>query len=69
MVVAQIFSKTTVCNTEQQVRMLSQFIPLDAKIKDLTEDLYYKVFYDCISYGYSEETLYSINATFRKINY
>lgn len=64
---AQNFSKTTVRNTEQHVRMLSQFIPLDTKIKDMTEDLYYKVFSDCREHGYSEETIHSINATFRKL--
>lgn len=47
--------------------MLSQFIPLDTKIKDMTEDLYYKVFSDCRGHGYSEETIHSINATFRKL--
>lgn len=64
---AQNFSKTTIRNTEQQVKMLCQFIPMDTKIKDMTEDLYYKVFADCRKHGYSEETIHSINATFRKL--
>lgn len=64
---AQNFSPTTVRNTEQQLRMIGQFLPLETKIKDITEEIYYKVFSDCREYGYSEETLHSINATFRKL--
>lgn len=65
--VTQNFSKTTIRNTEQQVRMLSQFLPLETKVKDITEDVYFKVFSDCREYGYSDETIHSINATFRKL--
>lgn len=64
---AQNFSITTVRNTEQQIKMISKFLPLDTKIKDITEEVYYKVFSDCREHGYSEETIHSINATFRKL--
>src|SRR5699024_1141279 len=32
-----------------------------------TEDVYYKFASDCREYGYSDESLHSINATFRKL--
>lgn len=64
---AQNFSPITVKNTEQQLRMIGQFLPLETRIKDITEEIYYKVFSDCREHGYSEETLHSINATFRKL--
>ena len=49
------------------MRMIYQFLPEDTKIKDITEDVYYKFASDCREYGYSDESLHSINATFRKL--
>ncbi len=63
----QNFSPLTVKNTEQYMNMIYQFLPAGTRLKDITEDGYYKLLADCRSHGYSEETLHSINATFRKM--
>ena len=63
----QNFSPVTIRNTEQQMKMIYQFLPKETKLKDITEDVYYKLSADCRNHGYSEETLHSINATFRKM--
>ena len=63
----QNYSPVTINNTEQQMRMIYQFLPEDTKIKDITEDVYYKFASDCREHGYSDESLHSINATFRKL--
>lgn len=63
----QNYSVVTLRNTEQQMDMIYKFIPKDTKLRDITEDVYYKFSADCRAYGYSEETLRSINATFRKM--
>ena len=47
--------------------MIYQFLPEDTKLKDIDEDVYYKFCSDIRKHGYSDETLYSINATFRKM--
>lgn len=60
-------SPVTIQNTEQHLRMISQFIPLETRIKDITEDTYLKFCADIRLHGYAEETLYSLNATFRKL--
>lgn len=66
----QNFSPVTIKNTKQHMNMIYQFLPANTKLKDITEDVYYKLSADCRNHGYSEETLHSINATFRKmINY
>lgn len=63
----QNYSPVSISNTEQQMRMIYQFLPEDTKLKDITEDVYYKFSADCRQHGYSDETLHSINATFRKM--
>lgn len=65
--VGQKYSPNTIKNTEQQMKMIYQFLPAQTKLKDITEDVYYKLSADCRNHGYSEETLHSINATFRKM--
>lgn len=60
-------SPVTIRNTEQYLRMISQFIPLETRVKDITEDAYLKFCSDIRMYGYSEETLYILNATLRKL--
>ncbi len=64
---AKPFSPVTLRNTEQHMQMIYQFLPRDTKLKDITEEVYYKFSADCRKHGYAEETLYSINATFRKM--
>lgn len=63
----QNFSPVTIDNTQQHCRMIYQFLPKDTKLKDITEDVYYKLSADCRAHGYSDESLSSINATFRKL--
>jgi integrase len=60
-------SPVTIKDTQQHLKMISQFIPLETRIKDITEDTYMKFCSDIREYGYSEETLFSLNATFRKL--
>lgn len=63
----QDFSPVTINNTTQQMQMIYQFIPKDTKLKDIDEDVYYKFCADIRKHGYADETLSSINATFRKM--
>lgn len=61
------YSKVTIRNTEQHMNMIYQFLDKDTKLKDITEETYYELASKCRTYGYSDETLHSINATFRKL--
>lgn len=63
----QDYSPVTIDNTSQHMNMIYQFLPADTKIKDISEDVYYKFCSDVRSHGYSDETIRSINATFRKL--
>lgn len=60
-------SPVTIRNTQQHLRMISQFIPLDTKMKDISEDVYLEFCSKIRKHGYSEETLRSINASLRKL--
>lgn len=64
---AQDYSPVSISNTEQHLEMLSQFISLDVKLKDLNETIYEKLCADLRDHKYSDETLRSLNATFRKL--
>ena len=63
----QDFSPVTIDNTEQHMAMIYQFLPEETKLKDITEEVYYKFCSDIREHGYADETLRSINATFRKL--
>ena len=63
----QNFSPKSVKNTASHLNMLYQFIPKETRMKDITEGMYEKVMSDVRKHGYSEETIYNINATFRKL--
>ncbi len=63
----QNFSPVSIKNTRQQIRMVYRFVPATTKLKDIDEEVYYKFCSDIRKYGYSEETIHSINATFRKM--
>lgn len=63
----QGFSPVTISNTEDHMKMIYQFIHKDTKLKDITETIYLKFCSDIKSHGYADETLHSINATFRKL--
>ena len=66
----QNFSPVTIKNTANFMTMIYQFVPASTKLKDINEDVYYKFCANIRSQGYSEETLFSLNTTFRKvINY
>ncbi len=60
-------AKVTVRNTKQQYNMLIQFIPKETLLKNITDDVYYDCFSKIRKHGYSEETIHSLNACFRKL--
>ena len=59
----QDFSPVTINNTEQHMNMIYQFLPGETKLKDITEEVYYKFCSEVRDHGYADETLRSINAT------
>ena len=61
------YSVVTVRNTEQQLRMIYQFIPQETKLKNITGDVYTDLIAKARAKKYSEETLHNINACFRKL--
>lgn len=63
---AQDYSKMTIKNTEYYVKMLSEFISPDTRIEDITEEVYEELFSKCRD-KYSDETIKTLNATFRKL--
>lgn len=60
-------SKVTIRNTQQQYNMLIQHIDKNIKLKDITEDVYYNLFVNIKDKKYSDETIHSLNACFRKL--
>lgn len=63
----QGFSPVTISNTEDHMKMIYQFIHRDTRLKDITEQVYLQFCSDIKNHGYADETLHSINATFRKL--
>lgn len=63
---AQNFSPTTIRNTDQQLQAISKYLPLDTKLKNLNEEVYYQLF-DRLRKDYSEETIHTLNGAFRKL--
>ena len=63
----QNFSPVTIKNTNNFMEMIYKFIPSNTKLKDIDEDVYFKFCADIRANGFSEETLFSLNTTFRKI--
>lgn len=64
---ANQFSKSSVKNTRQQYKMISKFWSPDVKLEHITEENYMELISKCKAYGYSEETIYNINACLRKL--
>ena len=64
---ASKFSPMTIRNTWQQFRMIQKFWSPELAIEDITEEQYLKLIANCRAYGYSEETVWNINACVRKI--
>lgn len=63
----QNFSPITIKNATYFMTMIYKFLPASTKLKDIDEDVYYKFCADIRGQGYSEETLFSLNSTFRKV--
>ena len=61
------FSVVTIRNTEQQLRMIYQFLPPETKLKNITGDVYSDLIAKARAKKYAEETLHNINACFRKL--
>lgn len=64
---ANNYSQASVRNTKQQYNMITKFWSPEAKLKYITEDTYLELISRCRAYGYSEETVYNINACLRKL--
>lgn len=62
----QGYSLVTIRNTTQHYNVITRFLPKETKVKDITEEIYLDVMLECKKAGYSEESLHSLNATFRK---
>ncbi|MEY8396509.1 site-specific integrase [Lachnospiraceae bacterium 45-P1] len=65
--IGQNFSPVSIKNTANFMTMIYKVIPENTKLKDIDEDVYYKFCASIRSAGYSEETLFSLNTTFRKV--
>lgn len=63
----QNYSPVSINNTKDQMAMIYQFLDSKTRLKDITEDVYYKFCADVRQHGYADETIRSINATFRKL--
>ena len=64
---ANNYSQASIRNTKQQYNMITKFWTPEAKLKYITEDNYLELISRCRAYGYSEETVYNINACLRKL--
>lgn len=64
---ANNYSQASIRNTKQQYNMITKFWSPEAKLRYITEDNYLELISKCRAYGYSEETVYNINACLRKL--
>ncbi len=64
---ARNLSPVTILNTKEQCEVIYRFFPENTKIKNLTEENYYAFARDMRASGLSEESIHTINATFRKL--
>lgn len=64
---ANNYSQASIRNTKQQYNMIIRFWSPDVKLRHITEDTYLELISKCRAYGYSEETIYNINACLRKL--
>lgn len=60
------YSKQTIKNTEHYLKAISKYLPLNTKLKNITEEVYQNLFIN-LRTEYSEETIHSLNGTFRKL--
>lgn len=64
---ANNYSQASIKNTKQQYNMIIKFWSPQVKLQYITEDTYLELISKCRAYGYSEETIYNINACLRKL--
>ena len=64
---ANNYSQASIRNTKQQYNMITKFWSPEANLKYITEDTYLELISKCGAYGYSEETVYNINACLKKL--
>lgn len=64
---SQNYSPVTIENTANFMKIIYKFIPAGTLLKHVDEDAYYRFCREIRAAGYSEETLFSLNATLRKI--
>ena len=62
----QQFSETTINSTEHHLKTICKYLPASTKLKDITEDVYYRLFVD-LKKEYRDETVRTLNNTFRKL--
>ena len=65
--IADGLSPITVRNTEQHFQVLTKFLPAKVKMKDITIDMYKDTLNKCKAADYTDESVHSYNATFRKL--
>ncbi len=65
--VANNYSEISIRNTKQQYGMITRFWLPETKLRFITEESYLSLISKCRAYGYSEETVYNINACLRKL--
>ena len=65
--VANGYSVITIKNTKDHLSMISQFLPLDTKLKNINEDTYNYLISELRNKKYSEETLHCLNSCFKKL--
>ena len=64
--ITQQFSEMTINSTEQNMKVIYKYLPANTKLKDITEHVYYNMFAE-LRQKYSEETVHTLNSTFRKL--
>lgn len=60
------YSSQTIFSTEQQLKAISKVLPLNTKLKNIDEKVYYELF-NKLETIYSGETLHTLESTFRKL--
>lgn len=65
--IANNYSEISIRNTKQQYGMITRFWLPETKLRFITEESYLSLISKCRAYGYSEETVYNINACLRKL--
>ncbi len=64
---ASNYSPNSLKNTKEHMNAIFKHLDKHTLIKNINEDVYYQLFTDLRAEKYSEETIHSLNATFRKV--